>query len=111
MGIQDTSLTILDQVFDFSGSKVALLMNDKILTSLRDDMPSIPHPNMLDLPGGGREAEETPFECLQREVLEELSIHIHPEDIIWAKVYPGMSNPDRQSVFMVGTLPQNNITK
>ncbi|MBY5034192.1 NUDIX hydrolase [Streptococcus gallolyticus] len=81
-------------------------MDDRILTSLRDDISIIPHPNMWDLPGGGREGDETPFECLRREVEEELSIIIEESDIIWVKVYQGMVNPDKLSVFMVGKISQ-----
>lgn len=56
--------TILHQSFDFSGAKIALLKDDQILSILRDDIPTIPFPNTWDLPGGGREGEETPFDCV-----------------------------------------------
>lgn len=61
-------LDLLHKQMEFSGCKIALLCDDKLLTILRDDKASIPYPNMWELPGGGREGEETPFECVQREV-------------------------------------------
>lgn len=101
--------TILHQSFDFSGAKIALLKDDQILSILRDHIPTIPFPNTWDLPGGGREGEETPFDCVQREVFEELGIIISKESIIWAKVYPGMVDPNKESVFMVGEISQDQI--
>ena len=55
---------LLSRSFEFSGCKIALLCDDKLLTILRDDISTIPWPNMWELPGGGREGEETPFECV-----------------------------------------------
>ena len=78
-----SDMTVLHQTFDFSGCKIALLHGDIILTILRDDIPTIPYPNMWDLPGGGREGNETPFECVAREVYEELNIQLSKEEVIW----------------------------
>ncbi|MGQ9412327.1 NUDIX hydrolase [Streptococcus pluranimalium] len=102
-------MTIIDEQFNFSGSKIALLKEDQILSILRDDIPTIPFPNTWDLPGGGREGEETPFDCVQREVFEELGITISKDSISWAKVYPGMIDPSKDSVFMVGEISQDQI--
>lgn len=102
-------MTIIDKRFDFSGAKIALLKDDYILSILRDDIPTIPFPNTWDLPGGGREGEETPFDCVQREVFEELGITISKDSISWAKVYPGMVDPNKESVFMVGEIIQDQI--
>ena len=71
-----SDMTVLHQTFDFSGCKIALLYGDTILTILRDDIPTIPYPNMWDFPGSGREKDETPFECIKREVFEELGIEL-----------------------------------
>lgn len=60
----------LKDQLDFTGVKVALLVEKSILVVLRDNKPDIPWPNMWELPGGGREGIETPLECLQREVWE-----------------------------------------
>ena len=105
--MEDTEgLDLLHKQMEFSGCKIALLRDDKLLTILRDDKASIPYPNMWELPGGGREGEETPFECVQREVFEELSLKLEETDIVWAKEYQGMLDPDKTSIFMVGTITQ-----
>ena len=101
------------ELTDFTGSKIALFCGDKLLTILRDDKTTIPWPNMWELPGGGREGDESPFECAAREVYEELGIHLTEDCLLWSKVYPSMLYEGRQSVFMVGQLRQeqfDNIT-
>ncbi|BAM24089.1 NUDIX hydrolase [Streptococcus intermedius] len=102
-------LDLLHKQLEFSGCKIALLCDDKLLTILRDDKASIPYPNMWELPGGGREGEETPFECVQREVFEELSLKLEEADIAWVKAYQGMLDPDKTSIFMVGTITQEDF--
>lgn len=102
----EEGLDLLHKQMEFSGCKIALICDDKLLTILRDDKASIPYPNMWELPGGGREGEETPFECVQREVFEELSLKLEETDIVWAKEYQGMLDPDKTSIFMVGTITQ-----
>ena len=101
------------EISDFTGCKIALFCGDKLLTILRDDKASIPWPNMWELPGGGREGDESPFECVAREVYEELGIHLNEDCLLWSKVYPSMLYEGRQSVFMVGQISQeqfDNIT-
>ena len=102
-------LDLLHKQMEFSGCKIALLCDDKLLTILRDDKASIPYPNMWELPGGGREGEETPFECVQREVFEELGLKLEEAAIVWVKAYPGMLDPDKTSIFMVGTITQEEF--
>ncbi len=41
------NLDCIDKKFDFTGSKIALICGDKVLTILRDDKDDIPCPNML----------------------------------------------------------------
>lgn len=103
-------LDLLHKQLEFSGCKIALLCDNRLLTILRDDKASIPYPNMWELPGGGREGEETPFECVQREVFEELGLKLEETDIVWAKEYQGMLDPDKTSIFMVGTITQEEFT-
>lgn len=60
----------------FLGAKLALLVGDRIVTILRDDIPTIPWPGLWDLPGGGREGDETPEACVLRELDEELAVRL-----------------------------------
>jgi len=43
----------------------------EVLLNLRDNKPDILYPNCWDFVGGAVEPDETPDECLQREVMEE----------------------------------------
>lgn len=58
----------------FLGAKLAILVHDRIVTILRDDIPTIPWPGHWDIPGGAREAGETPEETVLRELKEELNL-------------------------------------
>ena len=106
-------MELLFEEIDFQGCKIALICGESVLTILRDDKPSIPWPNMWELPGGGRQGEESPFDCARREVYEELGIHLDEDCLLWSKIYPSVIFKDKQSVFMVGQLRQeqfDNIT-
>ena len=101
------------ELTDFQGCKIALFCGDKLLVILRDDKENIPWPNMWELSGGGREGDESPFECAAREVYEELGIHLNEDCLLWGKIYPSVIFEGKQSVFMVGQLRQeqfDNIT-
>ena len=99
------------ELTDFQGCKIALICGDKVLTILRDDKDDIPCPNMWELPGGGREGNESPFECAAREVYEELGIHLDEDCLLWSKVYPSMLFEGKESVFLVGKLDQEQFDK
>lgn len=102
---------LLDDKLDFTGTKVALLYGDQVLTILRDDKPGLPYRNMWELAGGGREGEETAFACTRREVLEELGISLLPEMICWCKAYPGVTYPGTTSVFLVAKLTEESLNQ
>ncbi len=100
----------LEERFEFTGCKIALICDGQILTILRDDKEDIPWPNMWELPGGGREGNETPFECVAREIYEELSIQLSKADVIWSfRLYPSMLDGNKKSVFLVGRLTQEQF--
>ena len=99
----------LEERCEFTGCKIALICDGQILTILRDDKEDIPWPNMWELPGGGREGNETPFECVAREVYEELSIQLSKADVIWFQIYPSMLDGNKKSVFLVGRLTQEQF--
>ena len=102
-------MELLDKHLDFTGCKIALICDGRILTILRDDKPTIPWPNLWELPGGGREGDESPFECAAREVYEELTIQLSKDDIIWSWIYPSMLDENKKSVFLVGKLTQEQF--
>ena len=52
----------------FHGAKLVLTCGDGLLLLLRDDIPTIQWPGHWDLPGGGREGDETPEACALREL-------------------------------------------
>ena len=97
------------EISDFTGCKIALFCGDKLLTILRDDKLNIPYPNTWELPGGGREGDESPFECVAREVYEELGIHLTEDCLLWSKVYPSMLFEGKESVFLVGKFRQEQF--
>ena len=99
----------LEARFEFTGCKIALICEGQILTILRDDKETIPWPNLWELPGGGREEDETPFECVAREVYEELNIQLSKDDVIWSRVYPSMLDENKKSVFLVGQLTKEQF--
>ncbi len=83
---------------DFTGSKIAPFSGRMFSSNnLRDDK-NIPGPNSVELPGGGREGDESPSECAAREVYEELGIHLTEDCLLWSKVYPSMLFEGRQFV-------------
>ena len=45
------------------------------------------------------EGDESPFECVSREVYEELSIQLLKDDIVWSWIYPSMLDENKNSVF------------
>ncbi|NEQ36822.1 MAG: NUDIX domain-containing protein [Okeania sp. SIO3I5] len=59
------------------GSVIILLnSNNEILLVLRDDKDSIPFPNTWNLLGGILENNESPEECIRREIREEIEIEL-----------------------------------
>ena len=99
------------EISDFTGCKIALFCRNKLLIILRDDKANIPYPNTWELPGGGREGDESPFECAAREVYEELGIKLTEDCLLWSKVYPSMLFEGKKSVFLVGKLTKEQFDK
>ncbi len=94
---------------NFHGVKVALLHEDKLLMHLRDNKPGLFNANMWDFPGGGREGEETPYECAIREVQEELGIILTEQSFIWEKEYPAQKDPTQRALFMVARIVKQDV--
>ncbi|GAA6209164.1 NUDIX hydrolase [Cognatishimia sp. WU-CL00825] len=71
----------------FCGAKLTVFVGSQIVTLLRDDIASIPMPNHWDLPGGGREADESAWDCATRETLEEVNLDLRATEPSWARAY------------------------
>lgn len=72
---------------------MVLFIGDQLLVLRRDDKPGLPWPGYLDLPGGGREAGESPEACALRETLEEVGLHVTREQLVWKRFYPDDPTP------------------
>lgn len=94
---------------EFHGAKVALFVGDEILVYRRDNNPAIPFPNLLDLPGGGRENNETGVECVARETFEEFGLHIDPEEFEYVEHYPNWRNNGSNALFFVCFLTHDRL--
>jgi len=49
---------------------------NQVLLVLRDNIPTIPYPNLWDVPGGHIEEHESADECIVREMLEEIETDV-----------------------------------
>jgi 8-oxo-dGTP diphosphatase len=94
---------------DFTGAKAALLNRGRLLTYLRDDQPGLRWPGMWDLPGGGREGDESPEQCLLREVAEEFGLRLTADRLHDRRVWPAMDGGALPGVFFAGTLTDAEV--
>ncbi|AHG21744.1 DNA mismatch repair protein MutT [Chania multitudinisentens RB-25] len=94
---------------DFGGAKIALLYGGEVLVYLRDEKSGIPWPGCWDLPGGGREGDETPLACVQRETQEEFGIGVSAHQVLWQQRYAGIQPGYPPTWFMVGEITPAQI--
>jgi 8-oxo-dGTP diphosphatase len=94
---------------DFVGAKAALFCGGRLLTCQRDDHHGLPWAGLWDLPGGGREGDETPEDCLLRELSEEFGLGLLPSRLIWRRVFPSMMDASRLSVFFGGWVTVDEV--
>lgn len=93
-----------------AGSKGLVYIGDLVIVYRRsDDAPT--NPGQLDLPGGGPEGEETPFQTFRREVYEEFGLDIRPRDITYNKRYVSRLKPGTFGWFSVAKLPAGEKDK
>ena len=90
---------------DYVGAKGALFLGNHLLTTLRDDIPTIPYPGFWDFVGGGRERSETPRDTLMREAREEVGLDLSEAEWLWESRFPAMIDPSRTSWFYVLRMP------
>lgn len=96
-------------MMDFVGAKAAFFCGPMILTYLRDDFEGLPWRGRWDLPGGGREGDETPETCLLRELEEEFGLKLSPDRLLYRAILPSMTDPSRLSAFFGGYLSQDDV--
>lgn len=102
-------MTVPEGALDFIGAKAAFFCGGRLLTYLRDDRSSLPWPGMWDLPGGGREGDETPEACLLRELDEEFGLRLGPERLLRRWVLPSMTGEALPGVFFTGVLAEGEV--
>lgn len=90
---------------DFAGAKLVLLIGDRLLTLLRDDRSDIVFPNSWDMPGGGREGEESPEDCVLRELHEEFGLSLRPDALAWRGLYDSPTTPGLPAWWFAARLP------
>ena len=95
---------------DFVGAKLLLVHDGQALTYLRDDRPGLPWAGLWDLPGGGREGEETPEACVLRELEEEFGLAFPPARLLWRRAFGSLVDPARTGWFFAGRLDAADIT-
>lgn len=94
---------------DIIGAKGAIYLGPYLLVTLRDDRPDIPCPDMWDLPGGGREGDEDPWQTLIRETREEVALDISAVTPLWERRFPSAHHAGRFTMFYVLRLPLARI--
>jgi 8-oxo-dGTP diphosphatase len=88
------------------GAKVALFLGDQLVCILRDDFPDIHYPNLWDLPGGGREEDETTFQTVARELEEELGLILPPTAVLWESAFVSSTDPTKWNAFFVAHMSE-----
>ena len=94
---------------EFAGTKGLVFIGGRILVYRRDGNTSV-YPHFLDVPGGGAEANETPFETFRREVREEFGLDILKQQICYARRYPSTQDPGKFGWYTVAKLPDTAKT-
>lgn len=93
----------------FSGSKIALFCGPRLVTYLRDDFAHIPFPAHWDLPGGGRESDESPVECALRETEEEFGLSLTAERVSELRRYPAQSVHGLNTYFCLAHITEAEV--
>ena len=92
----------------FRGCKLALFEGNRLLDYKRDERDDIPFPGMWDLPGGGREGEESPEECVLRELQEEFGITLFADRLIYRRRYE-IEHPLKYAYFFAAKLRTQEV--
>ncbi|TNJ41071.1 NUDIX hydrolase [Phaeobacter sp. B1627] len=90
----------------FIGAKLALFLGHHLLVILRDERTDIPFPGYWDFPGGGREGDEDPEDCVLRETEEEVGLRLLRPQLTHARCYP---NEEGHSWFFAAHLDMSSV--
>jgi 8-oxo-dGTP diphosphatase len=93
----------------FAGAKLALIRDGYVLTYLRDDREGLAFPGQWDLPGGGREGNESVEGCVLRELLEEFGLILPRDRLIWRQDYRSDHLGGQRVAFFGGTVTKDEI--
>ncbi len=88
------------KTIDFNGAKGLVFLGNQILVCRRDTKTT-KFPGCLDMIGGGREGNESPFETFKREVKEEVGLDIEKSDIYFSCPFQSNDDPAKISFFFV----------
>lgn len=94
-----------------SSARVAVFLGDRLICILRDNDPGTLAPNVWEVPGGGREAEETGFETAARELDEEVGLTLSPQHILWERRFVSIMNPANTTAFFVAQMPAHHVNE
>jgi 8-oxo-dGTP diphosphatase len=101
-------MEVIDSFYEYDpdilGSKGLVFIGDALLAYRRDEKTPL-YPLHIDLPGGGPEPGETPFEVFTREVNEEFGLEIEPRHIVYVRRYPSLLSKGKYAYFPVAKLP------
>jgi 8-oxo-dGTP diphosphatase len=91
---------------NFAGTKGLVFVGEKTII-YRRDAKAPKYPLYLDVPGGGAEPGETPFDTFKREVKEEFGLDITPKQIVYSRRYSSSLNPNEFGWYAVAKLPHS----
>jgi len=95
----------------FVGANIALICRAEVLVYRRDAYDWLPFAGMWDLPGGGREGQESPTACALRELQEEFGLVLPPSALHWGRDYPSNTPPDSRAWFFAGHIRTDQISR
>lgn len=88
---------------NFVGTNGLVLVGSDALSYIRDNNTTS-YPHGVDLAGGQRELDESPFETFRRELHEEFGLNVARSQIVYARQYPGLVEPSKIGYFVVAQL-------
>lgn len=92
------------------GTKGLVFVGEKIIIYRRDDKTNL-FPLHLDVPGGGKDSDETPYQTFKREVFEEFGLKLKIKDIVYYRRYPSVIEKGKFGWYAVAKLDESQSKK